>query len=345
MSDKSKRRKQARKQANITNLTTRGSLSSSEKGTQQSQTVPEMMTSHSATVRPPRRWTKAAAKIFIGGGLLGAVLTVLGTSLLQELRDWYDRPKLYLSVAAMDLAVTGSRQGSEIIDYANLTDREYNCVIMGYSFTGKEPDMRLWDSQSEFLIKVFMYNSGRTPVSDVQFALNHSSDQEWIGAESTPGIDIDVAKSKSTGIETHVVKVRTIRPGYSGVLTLKVWEGGPKLSIIGRDRDQHFSESPEGTVPYKLIYLGSKELGDKALPVKTSARDILWRESKLYGETEIPLPFPEYPGLRRTAKSPIPWKMVAIIPGQHDACPVPPDSPKVMKFTVPVHARITDVHK
>ena len=251
----------------------------------------ETTVSHPAPVNQQHRYKRTAMEVIIGGGLLAALLTILSTAAYQELRTWYLRPKLEMQISTIDLSVSGGKEKEEIRNWIQFRDNAKNCTFFVYDISGQAPDLRVWHFPSELFIKVLVSNQGRSPLTGVKLSLDHSSKDEWIGADSTPGLDIDVVNSGSNGFETHTVTVRNILPETWGVITLKLKEPQLKLKSTQAGTDEHLQFAGTGYT-YKVIFLGSNELGNKGQFIETSALEMLDKESEMSGVTELRMPAP-----------------------------------------------------
>jgi hypothetical protein len=274
-------------------------------------------------------------EIIVGGGVLAALLTLAGTFAIQELHDWWYRPRLEVKYAHMVLGAAGIRNGAEIKNYGILFDDVEKCNIAGYSIKGTVADTQMWDSTVESIWKISVYNAGRSPITNANFTLDHATDFDWIGAESTPNLSVDVTTAKASGLVTHAAIIRTIPPGIGGVITLKTKLLGVNLSVsqvVSRGNTDTFQYVWQGfPANNSLLYLGSNELGYRQTLVASSAKQILQEESQLFGRNKISLPYIEDPGISGAPGESSTWQLVTWSP--YPYCPTPPGVTSNFEYT------------
>ncbi len=248
--------------------------------------------SASATISKPSRATVLKQNIIaamtrgrlLGGVVLATLLGMVGQGAVQEWHDRYYRPRLEMWSSTSAMLTTTHINGSRLENIALLLDVLNKCSIVGYRVTGEPSDTRPWGSTSQTFWKVFVYNSGRTSLSDVDFSLK-SDRAEEAEVEVTPNLSVETSfKNSAMGIGSRVITIREIKPGVGGVLTVRADNASGILSV-GDDQVFHISWAGTGqNVPEEFLFLGSRELGIKAKYSPTGARDILQRESEAYDQ-------------------------------------------------------------
>jgi hypothetical protein len=282
------------------------------------------------SVRKGHPWKE----ILIGGGIVAAIVTLIGTIGVQWLHDWWYRPQIEVWYSQLALGAKGIQHGDDVKDYAFLLDEIENCTLVSYTLHGKTTDTKVWNSPVEGIIKLYVFNSGRSPVTNVSFAVNPWSTQ-WIGAESSSNLSIVTSTSTSTssGILTHTVTIRSIPPGSSGLITLKAWLNGTALTPVPGKGDGYFLwlGFPLNS---NFLYQGSNELNGSEMPHPRPEKAItlLQRESELAGDGKIHVPFVDDAGLTASSPQIIKWQSPPTFQGV-GICPLSPEVREKFVFT------------
>lgn len=265
--------------------------------------------------------------------ILGAVLGTFGQGALQELHNWYYRPRLEMWYSMSTLAPGSYQQSDSANNYALFFDDLKNCSIALYRIKSDPSFHQAWSSKSETFWKFYLHNSGRSPVTEISFVFDEG-DETQVEVETTPNLAVDVRKVETaTGVGEQVISIRELQPGAFGMITIKDKNDGAKI---------HFEEASglvswqvSGRVSHKVAFQGSKELGGKVEFHPDSANELLYLESMLYGESALRAPFVE--GADQFMN---PGKLHApelLIPNQKGACPFTTGSPTNFLYHYTVH--------
>ncbi len=282
-----------------------------------------------ATLAPKRR-------LIVTGGweialvVFGAVLAIGG----QELHDWYYKPKLDIWFSGSVLLRSGRTHGSSVENFAVLADIQNRCSVGGWSFTGKKHALCPWDSTSRIFWKLFVYNSGRSPATEIRIGLD-SDAVEAMEIETTPTINAEMSMTRSsTGFTAWVISIPQVPPETAGIITVR----GKVLSNVSFDHDAGSGRfqariADWGTAGGRLDFLGAKEIGQRADLHVMCTREMLQRESEMYGESTLRVPFIEISGMPIPGEQMFDMKYYDL---SDRPCPNPPNAPELLTWKVQV---------
>lgn len=273
--------------------------------------------------------------------ILAAILGTLGQGAIQEWHDWYYAPRLQMSYSVFTLATASHRQDDSTVNYALLFDAIEKCSIIEYQVRSDQFLGEIWGSTSETFWKIYLHNGGRSPVTEISFALDEG-DGEKVEVETTPNLVVGVRRVQTaTGIGEQVISIRELAPGAFGMITIRdKKDDGLRISV--EEAGGHLAYKLSGQLLRRVSFQGSKELGGKGEFYPADALDILYQESRIYGEPDLRIPFVE--GNREASGGERLVFPQFLYPDQDVACSFSPSIPRRFTAAMTVHVRPSKAH-
>lgn len=274
------------------------------------------------------------------GTVLGAALGAIGQWAIQAWHEWYFRSQLEVRYSVSTLLTSTNPDGDEFHNYALLVDSINRCSIVGYGVTQKLKNLKPWGGIREVFLKILVINNGRSRATNIRFSIEANDQQTEV--EATPNLSVDsIQTTSATGIESRVVTIREIPPGVMGVVTMITTIKEANLKVVAEPGGKFFYSATKDLDVGRLNLMGSDELGGAIGLSPLSAAEMLWRESQIYGYSDVILvPFVRSSKLGLFAGQDIPVGL-DIQDVFSDRCAFPPSAPR--KFSVKMSVNMNPV--